>query len=97
MLTVGVLARLKPKAGKEQELKELLKGAEALARAEPLTAVWYAFESPDGHCWIFDAFAEQAGRQAHLEGPIAQALMKVAPDLLAEPPELHAVSLLASK
>lgn len=97
MLTVGLLARLKAKPGKENELRELLKGAEALARTEPKTVVWFAFETPDHQCWIFDAFADESGRKAHLEGAIAQALMKVAPELLAEPPDIKPVSLHASK
>ncbi len=97
MITVGLLARLKAKAGKEGELQKLLKGAQALATAEAKTVVWYAFSTPDGQCWIFDAFADESGRKAHLEGEIAKALMKVAPDLLAEPPDIQPVSILASK
>lgn len=97
MITVGLLARLKAKAGKEGELQELLKGAQAMAAAEANTVVWYAFQTPDGQCWIFDAFADESGRKAHLEGEIAKALMKVAPELLAEPPDIQPVSILASK
>ncbi len=96
MLTVGILARLKAKQGKEQAVRELLKQAEGLAKAEPKTVVWYAFEG-DGLFYIFDAFADESGRKAHLEGPIAQALMKVAPELLAEPPDIKPVSLIAVK
>jgi quinol monooxygenase YgiN len=96
MLTVGILARLKAKQGKEHAVRELLKQAEGLARAEAKTVVWYAFEG-DGQFYIFDAFADESGRKEHLEGPIAQALMKVAPELLAEPPDIKPVSLLAVK
>jgi quinol monooxygenase YgiN len=59
--------------------------------------VWYAFETPDQQCWIFDAFADESGRKAHLEGEIAKALMSVASDLLAEAPDIQQVSLLATK
>ena len=97
MLTVGLLARLKAKGGRQQELRELLKQARTMAQAEPRTAVWYAFETPDGQCWIFDAFEDEAGRRAHLEGQIAQALTKVAPDLLAEAPDIRPVTLLGVK
>ncbi|MFP2926640.1 putative quinol monooxygenase [Pyxidicoccus sp. 3LG] len=97
MITVGLLARLKAKPGKEGQLRDLLKSAEGLARAESKTVVWFAFETADQQCWIFDAFADESGRKAHLEGEIAQALMKVAPDLLAEPPDIKPVSLHASK
>jgi quinol monooxygenase YgiN len=97
MLTVGLLARLKAKPGKEQLLRDLLKGAQALAMKETKTVVWYAFETPDQQCWIFDAFADESGRKAHLEGEIAKALMSVASDLLAEAPDIQQVSLLATK
>ena len=97
MVTVGILARLKAKHGKEQQVRDLLKQAEGLARNEPKTVVWYGFESPDGAFYIFDAFADDSGRQAHLQGPIAQALMKVAPELLAEAPDLKQVKVLAVK
>ncbi|QSQ22671.1 antibiotic biosynthesis monooxygenase [Pyxidicoccus parkwayensis] len=97
MISVGLLARLKAKPGKEAQLRDLLKSAESLARAESKTVVWFAFETPDQQCWIFDAFADESGRKAHLEGEIAKALMKVAPDLLAEPPDIKPVSLHASK
>lgn len=97
MMTVGVLARLKAKQGKEQQVRDLLKAAEGLSRQEAKTLVWYGFEAADGQFYIFDAFADESGRTAHLEGPIAQALMKVAPDLLAEPPDIKAVSVLAVK
>jgi quinol monooxygenase YgiN len=97
MMTVGLLARLKAKYGKEQQLQDLLKSAQPLAQAESKTVVWYAFQTADGQCWIFDAFGDESGRKAHLEGEIAKALMKVAPELLAEPPEIRPVSLLAVK
>ena len=97
MMTVGILARLKAKTGKEQQVRDLLKSAEGLARAEAKTLVWYAFEAAEGQFYIFDAFADETGRKAHLEGAIAQALMKVAPELLAEPPDIKPVSLLAVK
>jgi quinol monooxygenase YgiN len=97
MITVGLLAKLQPKPGKGPELEKLLKQAEGMAREEQRTVVWFAFKGADGTCYIFDAFAEEAGRKAHLEGQIAAALMKVAPDLLASPPDIQPVSLLASK
>ncbi len=97
MITVGLLARLKAKQGKEQQLRDLLNGAQAMAQAEAKTVVWFAFETEDKQCWIFDAFADESGRKAHLEGEIAKALMKVAPDLLSEAPDIRPVSLIASK
>jgi quinol monooxygenase YgiN len=97
MITVGLLAKLKAKPGKNAELEALLKQAEGMAKSEQKTVVWFAFKGPDDTCYIFDAFADESGRKAHLDGPIAAALMKVAPDLLASPPDIQPVGLLASK
>ncbi len=97
MITVGLLATLKAKPGKGAELEKLLTQAEAMARAEQKTTVWFAFKGADDTCYTFDAFADESGRKAHLDGPIAAALMKVAPDLLAVAPDIKPVSLLASK
>ena len=97
MITVGLLATLEAKPGKQGELVALLKKAEDMARAEQKTTVWFAFQGPNETCYIFDAFADESGRKAHLEGAIAGALMQVAPQLLAVPPKIEKVNLLASK
>ena len=97
MNTVGILARLVAKPGKEEEVAAFLAGALPLAQAEAATAVWYALRLSRTEFAIFDAFASDAGRQAHLAGPIAQALMARASELFAEPPQITPVDLLASK
>jgi quinol monooxygenase YgiN len=97
MVKVGLFVRLQAKPGKENELAQLLKGAQALAQEERETTVWYAFRFGPSTFGIFDAFEGETGREAHLKGPIATALMTKAPDLLAEPPRIEKVDVLASK
>ena len=97
MVKVGLFARLQAKPGKENEVANLLEGALALAREEPETAVWYALRFGPATFGIFDAFEAESGREAHLNGRIAAALMAKAPELLAEPPKIEKVDLLASK
>ncbi len=97
MVRVALLARLEAKPGKEREVAELLKGALPLAEAEPATTAWFALQLGPSTFGIFDAFADDAGRQAHLAGQIAAALMAKAPDLLARPPQIEQVDVLAAK
>jgi quinol monooxygenase YgiN len=97
MVTVGILAILKAKPGKEGELAEFLTGALPLAEREPETTAWFAIRLDDSTYGIFDAFPTADGRQAHLAGPIAAALMSKAGDLLSEAPDIKPVEVLASK
>ena len=76
---------------------EMLKSALALANAEPATTVWFALKIGPSTFGIFDAFADDAGRQAHLAGQIAATLMAKAPELLAHPPTIESVEVLAAK
>lgn len=97
MVKVALLARLVAKPGKEEEVAAFLAGALPLAEDEPSTIVWFALRLSKSEFGIFDAFPDEAGRRAHLEGPIAAALMAKASDLLAEPPRIDRVDLLAAK
>ena len=97
MVTVGLLAQIQAKPGKEGEVASLLSGAVALANQEAKTVVWFAFRLSEDRFGIFDAFADDSGRQAHLEGPIAAALMAKADELLAKPPSIEPVEVLAAK
>jgi quinol monooxygenase YgiN len=96
MVKVALLARLVAKPGKEEEVAAFLSGALPLAQAEPATVVWFALRLSKSEFGIFDAFADETGRKAHLNGPIAQALMAKATELLAEPPRIDAVDVLAA-
>jgi quinol monooxygenase YgiN len=97
MVKVALLARLVAKPGKEEEVAAFLAGALPLAEAEAQTVVWFALRLSKREFGIFDAFADDAGRKAHLNGPIASALMAKAGELLAEPPKIEPVDLLAAK
>jgi quinol monooxygenase YgiN len=97
MVKVALLARLHAKAGKEEEVAAFLSGALPLAQAERATIAWFALRLSKSEFGIFDAFPDDAGRKAHLSGPIAAALMAKAGELLSEPPKIEQVDLLAAK
>ncbi|MBJ7609073.1 MAG: antibiotic biosynthesis monooxygenase [Candidatus Dormibacteraeota bacterium] len=97
MVTVGLLVTLKAKPGKQQELADFLASAQPLAEAEPDTTAWFAIKMDDSTFGIFDVFPGDDGRQAHLKGPIAAALMEKADELLASAPDIKPVEVFASK
>jgi quinol monooxygenase YgiN len=97
MVKVGLSARIVAKPGKEEEVAAFLAGALPLAEGEASTTVWFAIRFSKNEFGIFDAFPNDAGRKAHLEGPIAAALMAKAGELLAEPPSIFPVDVLAAK
>src|ERR1041384_959779 len=97
MEKVGIVALLEARPGKEGAVAELLGSAVALANEENQTVKWYAFQSGPRSFGIFDTFADDAGRTAHLQGRIAAALMGKADELLASPPDIRKVDLLAVK
>ena len=97
MVRVALLVRLKAKPGKEAEVESFLKSGLPLAEAEPATTAWFAIKLGPSTFGIFDAFPDDSGRQAHLSGRIAAALMAKAPDLLAEAPSIEKVDVLAAK
>ncbi len=86
MVTMGLLVTLEAQPGKEGELAAFLAGALPLAQAEPETTAWFATKIDASTFGIVDVFPDAAGRQAHLDGPIAGALMQRADELLASPP-----------
>ena len=96
-VTVGIFATLKAKSGKEAEVEQFLKSALPLANQEEATTVWFALRLNPSTFGIFDAFADDSGRQAHLSGPIAAALMAKWEELLSEPPKIEQIDLLAAK
>lgn len=97
MVTRAIWAELNAKPGKEKELEEFLKSAQPLAEREKDTVSWYAVKMSPSNFGIFDTFADDAGRQTHLNGEIAKALMSNAKDLLAEDPRIHQIDIIASK
>lgn len=97
MVKLGLYVRLEAKAGKEKELQHFLESAVSLANAEQGMPVWFALRFSPTSFGIFDAFPAESGRQAHLDGPIAAALMAKAGELLATSPTIEKVDVLASK
>ena len=97
MITVGLLVRLEAKPGKEAEVENFLKSGLALVEDEPETTVWFAIRMGPSTFGIFDAFPNESGRKAHLSGRVAAALMAKASDLLAQPPVIENVDVLAVK
>jgi quinol monooxygenase YgiN len=95
MDTVGLLVTLDAKPGKEDELATFLTGALPLVQEEPETTAWFAVRLGPARFAIFDAFPGEAGRDAHLSGQVAGALMEAAPELLATAPTIEKVDVLA--
>lgn len=84
----SIWVEVKAKSGKEQEVEDFLKSALPLAEAEPGTTTWYALKMSPNTFGIFDTFADEEGRKAHLSGPIAKALFSKAEELLDGEPQV---------
>ena len=95
--SVALFARLEAKPGKEDEVAKLLEAGLAMAKQEPTTPLWFALRLGPRTFGVFDAFADEHGRQAHLNGPIAQALIAKAPELFTGPPAIEPLEVLGSK
>ena len=94
-LALYVLMSAKP--GKEQDVADFLRGAQSLVDSEPGTRTWYAFQEGPSQFAIFDTFDDEAGRDAHLNGDVAKALMAKADELFSEAPTIQKLDILASK
>jgi quinol monooxygenase YgiN len=97
MVTTGLIVRLEAKPGKEEELAQFLCDALPLVEDEPETLAWFAIRAGARSLAIVDVFPDEAGRRAHLEGAVAKALSEIANELLAEPPRVEPVEVLAAK
>jgi quinol monooxygenase YgiN len=97
MVKLALYVRLEAKPGKEQEVADFLRSGLPLVEEEPATIAWFGIQMGPSTFGIFDAFPDEAGRQAHLSGKVAAALMAKASDLLAEPPKIAKVDVLAAK
>jgi quinol monooxygenase YgiN len=96
-VSTALLVRLEAKPGKEEDVAAFLRGGLALVQQEPATTTWFGIRLGPTTFGIFDAFPDEAGRQAHLSGRVAEALMARASELLAQPPAIEQVDVLASK
>jgi quinol monooxygenase YgiN len=97
MVNLSLFVRLEAKPGKENEVAAFLKQGLELANQEARTPIWFALRLGPSTFGIFDAFRDEEGRQNHLNGPIAQALMAQAPNLLASPPVIERMDVLGAK
>ncbi|MEP6687409.1 MAG: antibiotic biosynthesis monooxygenase [Gemmatimonadales bacterium] len=93
----ALLVRLEAKPGKEAAVARFLESGLAIVEQEPATTTWYALKLGPSTFGIFDTFPDDSGRQAHLAGRVAAALMAQAPDLLASAPTIDKVEVLAAK
>ncbi|MBH9578303.1 putative quinol monooxygenase [Inhella proteolytica] len=96
-IQLALFARIEAKPGKEAEVEALLKAALSMANDEPTTPIWFALKLSPSTFGVFDAFHDEAGRQRHLSGPIAQALMAQGPELFAQPPSIEPIEVLGLK
>ena len=97
MLSVGLFVRLEAKPGKEEEVAAFLMQGLQIANQETTTPLWFALRLGKSTFAVFDAFHDESGRQAHLNGNIAKALMANAPSLLAVPPSIEKTEVLGAK
>jgi quinol monooxygenase YgiN len=97
MVKVALLVRLEARPGKEADVEAFLRSGLPLVEAEPATTAWFGIRLGPSTFGIFDAFPDEAGRDAHLSGRVAAALGQKAPELLAQPPSIERVEVLAAK
>ncbi len=97
MVSTALFVRLEAKPGKEDEVASFLKSGLSLVQQEPATIAWFGIRLGPTTFGIFDAFPDEAGRQAHLNGKVAAALMAKAGELLSQPPSIEKVDVLAAK
>ena|SRR5215468_1284265 len=97
MVNLALLVRMEAKPGKETEVENFLRSGLSIVQEEPATTVWFAIRLGPSTFGIFDAFPDEDGRQAHLMGRVAAALMAKAPELFAHPPTIEKADVLAVK
>jgi quinol monooxygenase YgiN len=97
LVNLALLVRLEAKPGKEEEVAQLLAAALAKVEEEDATVAWFAVQFGPGNFGIFDAFPDEIGREAHLAGKVAAALMERASELFVSPPSIEKMDVLASK
>jgi quinol monooxygenase YgiN len=97
LISVGLFVRLEAKTGREEEVESFVRRGLTMVQDEPDTLVWFGVRLGPSTFAIFDAFPDDAGRQAHLQGAVAQALQEHGDDLLAEPPSIENFDVLAAR
>ncbi|MEJ7749640.1 MAG: antibiotic biosynthesis monooxygenase [Candidatus Limnocylindrales bacterium] len=97
MVTKALLVRLEAKPGRESDVRSFLEGGLSIVNEEPATTAWFAIQMGPSTFGVFDAFPDESGRKAHLEGRVAAALMAQADDLFSQPPSIEQIDVLAAK
>ncbi|MEO8209655.1 MAG: antibiotic biosynthesis monooxygenase [bacterium] len=97
MVKLALLVTLEAKPGKEKEVEDFLKGGLEIVMEEPGTTAWFAIKMGPSSYGIFDAFPDESGREAHLNGKVAAALMEKAKDLFSVAPNIQKIDVLAAK
>ena len=97
VVTVALWVRLEAKPGKETDVARFIEGALPIVQAEPATTAWFGIRMGPSTFGIFDAFPDEAGRQAHLTGKVAAALKEKGAELFAKPPVIEKIDLVAAK
>ncbi|GEP43894.1 putative quinol monooxygenase [Brevifollis gellanilyticus] len=97
MIKAALFVRLEAKPGKEKEVEDFILGGLPIVEEEPATTAWFGIRLGPSTFGIFDAFPDDAGREAHLAGKVAAALMAKAGELFARPPSIEKADVLAAK
>lgn len=94
---VGLLVTIEAKPGREGDVEQFLDSGLSLVNQEPGTSLWFALHLGGTRYGIFDAFLDDAGRDAHLHGKVAEALLAQSADLFVGPPDIQKVDIQAAK
>lgn len=97
MVKLALWVRLEAKKGKEMEVENFLKSGLSIVENEQGTTTWFALRVGPSTFGIFDAFQDETGRNAHLNGKVAAALKEKASELFSQPPSIEKVDVLAAK
>jgi quinol monooxygenase YgiN len=97
MAKYALYVSLKAKPGKEADVEAFLKQGAEMSRSEKGTVSWFGLKEDEGNYSVFDTFDDEAGRDAHLNGEIAKALMAKADELFSEAPQIHKIAVVANK
>jgi quinol monooxygenase YgiN len=97
MVNVALFVRLEAKPGKEVEVEQFLRAGLAIVQEEAATRAWFALRMGPSSFGIFDAFPDEAAREAHLAGRVAKALTAHASELFAQPPQIEKIDVIAAK
>ncbi len=97
MITKALLARFESRADSDNDITQFLLSTPPMVQKEAATTAWFALRFGRGEYGIFEVFADEAGRVAHLRGPVASALIGESDYMLAGMPRLGQLDVLAHR